>query len=113
MRNKKIIGEWGITVLLTGVILLLAVPLLLGAGYTYPAADDFIFENGSMEWANALGPVRGPLLVAWHYYHFAIHPFRVKRIPHYYGNALSILCTLVVFYGKWNYKLLTTIGRDE
>lgn len=68
MRNKKIIGEWGITVLLIGIILLLTVPLLLGAGYTYPAADDFIFENGSMEWANALGPVRGPLLVAWHYY---------------------------------------------
>ncbi|MDE7246288.1 MAG: hypothetical protein K2N43_00200 [Lachnospiraceae bacterium] len=68
MRKKKIIGEWSITVLLIGVILLLAVPLLLGAGYTYPAADDFIFENGSTEWANVLGPIRGPLLVAWHYY---------------------------------------------
>lgn len=68
MRNKKIIGEWSITVLLIGVILLLAVPLLFGAGYTYPAADDFIFENGSTEWANMLGPLRGRLLAAWNYY---------------------------------------------
>lgn len=68
MRNKKIIGGWSITVLLIGVILLLAVPLLVGAGYTYPAADDFIFENGSTEWANMIGPIRGRLLAAWNYY---------------------------------------------
>ena len=68
MRNKKIIGEWSITVLLIGVILLLAVPLLFGAGYTYPAADDFILENGSNEWANMFGPLRGRLLSAWNYY---------------------------------------------
>ena len=68
MRNKKIIGEWSITVLLIGVILLLAVPLLYGAGYTYPAADDFILENGSTEWANMHGPIRGHLMAAWNYY---------------------------------------------
>lgn len=68
MRKKKIIGEWSITILLIGIILLLAVPLLLGAGYTYPAADDFIFENGSMEWANMSGSIRGSLLAAWNYY---------------------------------------------
>ncbi len=68
MRKKKIIGEWSITVLLIGVILLLAVPLLLGAGYTYPAADDFFFENASTEWANMYGAVRGRLSAAWNYY---------------------------------------------
>ena len=68
MGKKKIIGEWSITVLLIGVILLLAVPLLLGAGYTYPAADDFIFENGSTEWANMSGSIRGRFLAAWNYY---------------------------------------------
>ena len=68
MEQKKMIGEWSITVLLIGVILLLSVPLLFGAGYTYPAADDFIFENGSTEWINMLGPIRGRLLVAWNYY---------------------------------------------
>lgn len=68
MSKNKRIGEWSITVLLIGVILLLAVPLLFGAGYTYPAADDFIFENGSTEWANMIGPIRGRLLAAWNYY---------------------------------------------
>ena len=68
MRNKKMVVEWSITVLLIGVILLLAVPLLFGAGYTYPAADDFIIENGSTEWAIMHGPLRGCLLAAWNYY---------------------------------------------
>ena len=62
------IGEWSITVLLIGVILLLAVPLLFGAGYTYPAADDFILENGSTEWAIMHGFPRGRLMAAWNYY---------------------------------------------
>lgn len=66
-KNKRIV-EWSIAVLLIGVILLLAVPLLFGAGYTYPAADDFIFENGSTEWANMGGAIRGRLLAAWNYY---------------------------------------------
>lgn len=68
MSKKKIIEQWGITVLLIGVVLLLAVPLLFGAGYTYPAADDFVFENGSTEWADMLGPIRGRFLAAWNYY---------------------------------------------
>lgn len=68
MRDKKTIRERSITVLLIGIILLLVVPLLFGAGYTYPAADDFILENGSMEWANMNGPLRGHLLAAWNYY---------------------------------------------
>ena len=68
MRNKKMIVEWSITVLLIGVILLLAVPLLRGAGYTYPAADDFVFENGSTEWANMYGSIRGRFMAAWNYY---------------------------------------------
>ncbi len=68
MEKKKMIIEWSITVLLIGVILLLAVPLLLGAGYTYPATDDFVFENGSMEWADMFGHIRGHFLAAWNYY---------------------------------------------
>lgn len=68
MDKKKVIGEWGITVLLICIILLLVVPLLLGAGYTYPSADDFIFENGSNEWANMAGSIRGRLLAAWNYF---------------------------------------------
>lgn len=68
MCKRKIIREWGITVLLSCIILLLTVPLLLGAAYTYPAADDFIIENGSIEWANAMGSVRGHFLAAWNYY---------------------------------------------
>ncbi len=68
MRKGKIVGEWSITALLTGIILLLTIPLLLGAAYTYPAADDFIIENGSTEWANAMGSVRGHFLAAWNYY---------------------------------------------
>lgn len=68
MSKKKIIGEWSITILLIGIILLLTVPLLLGAAYTYPAADDFIVENGSTEWANMSGSIRGHFLAAWNYY---------------------------------------------
>ena len=66
--EKKVIGKWIITMLLAGVILILAVPLLLGAGYTYPAADDFILESGSITRINVLGPVRGPLSAAWSYF---------------------------------------------
>lgn len=68
MKKKKMIGEWSLTILLIGVILLLAVPVILGAVYTYPAADDFIFENSSREWINIHGSVLGRLLVAWNYY---------------------------------------------
>ena len=68
MKYKKIIGKWSITVLLIGIIMLLAVPLLFGAGYTYPAADDFIAENGSTEWAVMHGPLRGRLMAALNYY---------------------------------------------
>lgn len=57
-----------ITVSITIVILILAVPLLFGAGYTYPAADDFIAENGSMYLSSIVGPVRGPLYAAWNYF---------------------------------------------
>lgn len=65
-RNK--IGGSIITVLLTGVIFMLAVPLVFGAGYTYPAADDFIAENGSIYLSSIVGPVRGPLYAAWNYF---------------------------------------------
>lgn len=68
MSKKKIIGEWGVTVLLSGIIILLALPLLLGAAYTYPAADDFIIENGSTEWVNMFGVIRGNFLAAWNYF---------------------------------------------
>lgn len=68
MCKRKIIGERSITALLIGIILLLTMPLLLGAAYTYPAADDFIIENGSTEWANAVDSVRGHFLAAWNYY---------------------------------------------
>ena len=49
----------------------------LGAGYTYPEADDFILENGSNEYT-----------------------FRFNMISHRYGYTFSFLCTLVVFYGR-------------
>lgn len=68
MSRKKIIGEWSVTALLIGIVLLLAVPLLLGAAYTYPAADDFIFESGSAEWARMNGSFFGHFLAAWNYY---------------------------------------------
>ncbi len=66
MKGKR--RAWVITVLLMGVILILAVPLLYGAGYTYPAADDFIAENGSLYLSSIVGPVRGPLYAAWNYF---------------------------------------------
>lgn len=66
--KKKMISQWIITVLLAGIILILALPLLFGAGYTYPSADDFIIENGSLEYANMLGPVRGHLYGAYNYF---------------------------------------------
>lgn len=65
---KKKMGVRMITALLTGVILVLVVPLLLGAGYTYPSADDFIVENGSLYLSGIAGPVRGPLYAAWNYF---------------------------------------------
>lgn len=66
--SKKKIGVRVITALLAGVILVLAVPLLLGAAYTYPSADDFIVENGSLYLSGIVGPVRGPLYAAWNYF---------------------------------------------
>lgn len=68
MSKKKIMGEWSVTVLLIGIILLLMLPLLFGAAYTYPAADDFIIENSSAEWASMSGSIRGHFLAAWNYY---------------------------------------------
>ena len=59
---------WVITGMLMGVVLFLAVPLLIGAGYTYPAADDFIIENGSLDLSKYVGPVKGPLYAALNYY---------------------------------------------
>lgn len=66
--TKKKMGIRTITALLTGVILVLVVPLLLGAVYTYPSADDFIVENGSLYLSRIAGPVRGPLYAAWNYF---------------------------------------------
>ncbi len=66
--KAKLIGRWIITVLLTGVNLILAVPLLIGAGYTYPAADDFINASTAAQWIANLGPVKGPLCAAWNFF---------------------------------------------
>ncbi len=68
MRNGEKKASWGVTVLIAAAILLLAIPLLLGATYTYPAADDFIVENGSLYLSGIVGPVRGPLYAAWNYF---------------------------------------------
>lgn len=65
---KKKMGVRVITALLAGGILVLAVPLLLGACYTYPSADDFILENGSLYQSGMIGPVKGPLYAAWNYF---------------------------------------------
>ncbi len=64
----KPIGRWIITVLLACIILVLAVPLLIGAGYTYPAADDFINASTAMQWIEKIGPVKGPLRAAWNFF---------------------------------------------
>lgn len=61
-------NRWIVSAALAAIILFLAVPLLLGAGYTYPAADDFITFNGSLELARTMGPVLGPLRAAWNFY---------------------------------------------
>lgn len=126
MYEKRIIGERGITALLIGVILLLAVPLLFGAAYTYPAADDFIFENGSTEWANMAGSIRGHFAAAWNYYMtwegrylsnlfafhcFAIYPFRAKWFSLHYGITFSFFRICLIFYGKWNNKFPADIER--
>ena len=66
--KRKKAGEWIITVLTVCAVLMLAVPLLIGAGYTYPAADDFIVESGSAYLSESVGPVRGPLYAAWNYF---------------------------------------------
>lgn len=66
--KAKPIGGWIITVLLAGVILILAVPLLIGAGYTYPAADDFINASTAVQWIEKIGPVKGPLRAAWNFF---------------------------------------------
>lgn len=88
-EKKRIIGEWMISVLLTGLILVLTVPLLVGAGYTYPAADDFILENGSLTWIKLVGPVWGPLRAAWGYF--------VDWQGAYTSNFFSLpLCHLIV-----------------
>lgn len=68
MDKRKKAGEWIITVLTVCAVLMLAVPLLIGAGYTYPAADDFIVESGSAYLSESVGPVRGPLYAAWNYF---------------------------------------------
>lgn len=57
MKKQKIM-MWVITGMLMGVVLFLAVPLLIGAGYTYPSADDFIIENGSLDLSKYVGPVK-------------------------------------------------------
>ena len=67
MKKQKIM-MWVITGMLMGVVLFLAVPLLIGAGYTYPSADDFIIENGSLDLSKYVGPVKGPLYAALNYY---------------------------------------------
>lgn len=66
--KKEKIGAWFITALLIGSILILVLPLLFGAGYTYPAADDFIAESGSLHLSEELGYFRGPLCAAWNYF---------------------------------------------
>lgn len=68
MDKRKKAGAWIITALTVGAVLMLAVPLLIGAGYTYPAADDFIVESGSAYLSGIVGPVRGPLYAAWNYF---------------------------------------------
>ena len=68
MDKRKKAGEWIITVLTVCAVLMLAVPLLIGAGYTYSAADDFIVESGSAYLSESVGPVRGPLYAAWNYF---------------------------------------------
>ena len=101
MRNKKVIGEWSITVLLIGVILLLAVPLLFGAGYTYPAADDFILENGSTEWANMYGSSYGRLMAAWNYY--------TQWEGRYISNLLNFIVLPYTHFGLTGFRIVMVL----
>ena len=61
-------GMWITTAILAAIVLILAAPLLVGAGYTYPAADDFIVESGSLSISETVGPFWGPFRAAWNYF---------------------------------------------
>ncbi len=67
-EKKRKIGAWMITAVLTAAILMLAAPLVIGAGYTYPSADDFIVEGGSISLSREFDSFRGPLYATWNYF---------------------------------------------
>lgn len=67
-EKERKIGAWMITAVLTAAILTLAAPLVIGAGYTYPSADDFIVEGGSISLSREFDSFRGPLYAAWNYF---------------------------------------------
>lgn len=71
-------------ILLAGIILILGVPLLIGAWYSYPSADDFISAASALEWVHNNGRFWG--------YYYVLRNFYLT----WQGTHLSSILMLVV-----------------
>ena len=68
MTNSKKVMRIGIYILLVVAILAILIPVIIGAGYTYPCEDDFGFEAGGKIYANKYGNLLGAFIGAYEYY---------------------------------------------
>lgn len=68
MLNNKKQYNLILYVLLIISILTVVMPIIIGAGYTYPCEDDFSFELGGKTMAAAYGNLSGALHGAYGYY---------------------------------------------
>ena len=59
VMDKKKIGHAVIYTLLVICILAVVMPIIIGAGYTYPCEDDFSFEMGGKVHDSFLGALKG------------------------------------------------------
>lgn len=67
MDKKKIINII-LYLLLIGAIMAIVMPMLIGAGYTYPCEDDFSWEGAGKEYAVLYGDFFGALVGTYRYY---------------------------------------------
>lgn len=68
MIDKKKVLRIVVYILLAIAILAVVMPVIIGAGYTYPCEDDFSYEAGGRKYASAYGNVLGALVAAYDYY---------------------------------------------
>lgn len=68
MTDKKQIGRVVIYVLLILAILAVIMPIIIGAGYTYPCEDDWSFEMGGKVVSSGRGDFLGALKGTYSYY---------------------------------------------